>query len=144
MLGIVFPNRLKLIYYVVLEKSCLMGKNILIAEDDKNIAKLIKEIVERKGNTAVVAVDGDEAYKVFSSIKFDLIITDLKMPKTDGMTLIKMIRKRNKGIPIIIITGYGTDETWAEAKSYGVSTILSKPCSIVDITKAIEGTLNNE
>ncbi|HEB32604.1 MAG TPA: response regulator [Spirochaetes bacterium] len=120
-----------------------MGKNILIAEDDKNIAKLIKEIVERKGNTAIVTVDGDEAYTVFSSIKFDLIITDLKMPKKDGMSLIKMIREKNRDIPIIIITGYGSDKNRALAKSYGVTTILSKPCSIVDITQAIDGTLNN-
>ena len=120
-----------------------MGKNILIAEDDKNIAKLIKEIVERRGNTAVVTVDGDEAYKVFSSIKFDLIITDLKMPKKDGMSLIKMIREKNKDIPIIIITGYGSDKTRATAKDYGVTTILSKPCSIADITQAIDGTLHN-
>ena len=121
-----------------------MGKNILIAEDDKNIAKLIKEIVERRGNTGIITVDGDEAYKVFSSIKFDLIITDLKMPKKDGMTLIKMIRQKNKDIPIIIITGIGTDENKALAESYGVSAFLSKPCSIVEITRAIEGTLINK
>ena len=121
-----------------------MGKNILIAEDDKNIAKLIKEIIERRGNTAVVTTDGEEAYKVFSSIKFDLIITDLRMPKMPGMDLIKMIREKNSDIPIIIITGYGSDETRALAKSYGVTTILSKPCSIVDITEAIDGILNHD
>ena len=91
-----------------------------------------------------MTVDGDEAYKVFSSIKFDLIITDLKMPKKDGMSLIKMIREKNKDIPIIIITGYGSDKTRATAKGYGVTTILSKPCSIVDITEAIDGILNHD
>lgn len=119
-----------------------MGKNILIAEDDRNIAKLIKEIIERKGNTAVVTVDGDEAYKVFSSIKFDLIITDLKMPKVDGMSLIKMVREKNKKVPIIIITGYGSEKNRALAKSYGVNKILSKPCSIMDISQAIDSILH--
>ena len=119
-----------------------MGKNILIAEDDINIAKLIKEIVERKGNTAVTTVDGDEAFKVFSSIKFDLIITDLKMPKIDGMTFIKMVREKNNSIPIIIITGYGSEKNRALANSYGVNKILSKPCSIMDITQAIDSILH--
>lgn len=115
-----------------------MQKNILVAEDDRHIAGLIKEIIERRGNTAVVTNDGDEAYKAFSSIKFDLIITDLKMPRVDGMTFIKRVREKNKDIPIIIITGYGSEKNRALAESYGVSKILSKPCSIMDISQAIE------
>jgi two-component system response regulator FlrC len=120
-----------------------MKKNILIAEDDKNIAMLIKEIIERKGDTAIVTTDGDEAYKVFSNIKFDLIITDLKMPKVDGMSFIRMVRKKNNDIPIIIVTGYGSEKNRNLAQGYGVSQILSKPCSIVDITEAIETTLSS-
>jgi DNA-binding response OmpR family regulator len=118
-----------------------MRKNILVAEDDRNIAKLIKEIIERRGNSAVIALDGDEAFKVFNNIKFDLIITDLKMPKIDGMDLIKMVRERNKEIPIIIITAFGSDRNRALAENFGVTKILSKPCSIVEITQAIETSL---
>jgi DNA-binding response OmpR family regulator len=118
-----------------------MRKNILVAEDDKNIAKLIKEIIERKGNSAVIALDGDEAFKVFNSVKFDLIITDLKMPKIDGMNLIKLVRERNKDIPIIIITAYGSEKNRALAENFGVTRILSKPCSIIEITQAIEHSL---
>ena len=118
-----------------------MRKNILVAEDDRNIAKLIKEIIERRGNSAVIALDGDEAFKVFNSVKFDLLITDLKMPKIDGMNLIKMVRERNKIIPIIIITAYGSDKNRVLAENFGVTRILSKPCSIVEITQAIETSL---
>jgi CheY-like chemotaxis protein len=121
-----------------------MRKNILIAEDDKNIASLIKEIVERKGHTAAITTDGDEAFKVFCNLKFDLIITDLKMPKIDGMTFIKQVRKKNKKVPIIIVTGYGSEKNRTIAESYGVFKILSKPCSIVDITIAIDQALNQE
>ncbi len=117
-----------------------MQKNILVAEDDRNIANLIKEIIKRKGNIALLAKDGDEAYKIFNNVKVDLIITDLKMPKIDGMTLIKMIREKNNEIPIIIVTGYGSEENRKKAKEYGVKTILQKPCSIMDITKAIENS----
>jgi DNA-binding response OmpR family regulator len=120
-----------------------MSKNILIAEDDKNIANLIKEIVERKGHTAAITTDGDEAYKVFCNIKFDLIITDLKMPKVDGITFIKLVREKNHNIPIIIVTGYGSEKNRALAENYGVFKILSKPCSIVDITLAIEQALQH-
>ncbi len=120
-----------------------MQKNILVAEDDKNIANLIKEIIKRKGNIALLAKDGDEAYKIFSNVKVDLIITDLKMPKIDGMTLIKMVREKSSTIPIIIVTGYGSEENRKKAKEFGVDTILQKPCSILDITKAIDNSLTH-
>jgi len=116
-------------------------KNILIVEDDRNIGNLIKEIVERKGNIATLAGDGEEGFKAFSSIKFDLVITDIKMPKLDGISLIKLIREKDKNIPIIIITGYGSDENIAAAKKYGVEKFLKKPCSVLEISKAIDDLL---
>lgn len=120
-----------------------MEKNILIVEDDKNIGNLIKEIVQRKGNIATLACNGEEGFKAFSSIKFDLVITDLKMPKLDGISLIKLIREKNRSVPIIIITGYGTDENVITAKKYGVEKFLKKPCSVLDISKAIDEALNS-
>lgn len=116
-------------------------KNILIVEDDRNIGNLIKEIVERKGNIATLAGDGEEGFKAFSSIKFDLVITDIKMPKLDGISLIKLIREKDKNIPIIIITGYGSEENIAAAKKYGVEKFLKKPCSVLEISKAIDDLL---
>jgi CheY-like chemotaxis protein len=119
-----------------------MSINILVADDDKTIANLIKEIVERRGSTALVAYDGEEAYKIFNNFKVDLLITDLKMPNVDGISLIKMIRQKDRAIPIIIITGYGSDENYEIAQRYGVTSFLSKPCSVLDITRAIESALN--
>jgi two-component system response regulator YesN len=118
-----------------------MPYNILIAEDDRNVSNLIREIIERKGNTALIARDGAEAYKVFTSFKIDLVVTDLKMPNMDGMTLIDLIRQRDRRVPIIIVTGYGSEKNRALAKQYGVAEILSKPCSVLDISKAIDSSI---
>ena len=119
----------------------LMTGNILVADDDKTIANLIKEIVERRGKTALLAYDGEQAMKIFNNFKVDLIITDLKMPNMDGMSLIRTIREKNRDIPIIIITGYGSDENYMLAQTYGVSNFLSKPCSVFDISQAIDSAL---
>jgi DNA-binding response OmpR family regulator len=118
-----------------------MQYNILVAEDDRNISNLIREIIERKGNVALLAHDGEEALQIFSNIKVDLIITDLKMPNVDGMTLISRVREQNQDIPIIIVTGYGSDKNRELATQYGVNEILSKPCSLMDISKAIDQNL---
>jgi DNA-binding response OmpR family regulator len=115
--------------------------NILIAEDDKNIANLIKEIVIRKQDNALIAQDGEVAFKIFSNIKVDLIITDLKMPNIDGMTFIKMVRETNSDVPILIITGYGSKENRERAMHYGVREILSKPCPLIEISNAIDRAL---
>jgi len=120
-----------------------MARNILIADDDRTIAHLIKEIIERRGNTALVAYDGEQAFKIFNNFKLDLIITDLKMPNVDGMNLIRMIRESNTDIPIIIITGYGSDQNYALAQNYGVTNFLSKPCSVIDISRAIDSALDS-
>ncbi|MCK4924022.1 MAG: response regulator [Spirochaetes bacterium] len=119
-----------------------MARNILIADDDRTIAHLIKEIIERRGATALVAYDGEQAFKIFNNFKVDLIITDLKMPNVDGMSLIRMIRESNTDIPIIIITGYGSDRNYALAQNYGVTNFLSKPCSVIDISRAIDSALD--
>jgi DNA-binding NtrC family response regulator len=118
-----------------------MAGNILVADDDRTIAHLIREIIERRGSTALVAYDGEQALKIFNSFKVDLIITDLKMPHLDGMNLIKTIRESNPDIPIIVITGYGSDKNYALAQNYGVSNFLSKPCSVLDISRAIDNAL---
>ena len=120
-----------------------MKKTILVAEDDLNISGLIKEIVERKGFHAVIAHNGAEAYEEFKKNKFDLLITDLKMPKIDGIDLIKMVREKDRVIPIVIITGYGSEKNRALAKSFGVSKILTKPCSVLDISEALNSTIKS-
>ncbi len=120
-----------------------MSHTILVAEDDSVIAGLIREVVKRMGDTAITAGDGDEAMQIFSSRKIDLIITDLKMPKLDGITFIKMVRGQNRDIPIIIITGYGSEKNRMVAENYGVTEFLSKPCSIRDISEAIKKNLSS-
>jgi len=118
-------------------------KNILVAEDDITIRSLIGEVIRRRGSTPLLAEDGEEALQIFSKEKVDLMITDLKMPRMDGMTLIRRVREKNDNLPIIIITGYGSDKNRGLASDYNVFAFLSKPCSIAEISDAISGALNN-
>ncbi len=118
-----------------------MARNILVADDDRTVANLIREIIERRGSNALVAYDGEQALKIFNNFKVDLIITDLKMPHVDGMNLIKTVRELNPEIPIIVITGYGSDQNYSLSQTYGVTNFLSKPCSVLDISRAIDSAL---
>ncbi len=119
-----------------------MQKTILVAEDDKNISNLIKEMIERKGYKAITAKNGAEAYRAYRKTRFDLLITDIKMPEMDGLTFIKMVREQDKAIPILIITAYSSERNRALAKGYGVSGILQKPFTVLDVSRAIESAIN--
>ena len=84
---------------------------LLLAEDDPNLGEILKDYLELKGKFDVVlAADGEEALKVFNREKFDLCILDVMMPKKDGFTLAKEIRKFNEEIPIIFATAKGMME----------------------------------
>ena len=115
---------------------------ILVVDDEPNMRKVIRAMLIEDGFEVHDARDGESALAVLADHHIDIVVTDLKMPKIDGMTFIKMVREKNASIPIIIITGYGSAKNRALAKSYGVNKILSKPCSIADITQSINSTLN--
>src|SRR3982750_1665768 len=80
-------------------------KRILLVEDDPNLGLLLQDYLQLKGKFDVVlCVDGDEGLKAFTKQEFDLCILDVMMPKKDGFTLGKEIRKINENVPIIFAT----------------------------------------
>ena len=82
-----------------------MNKRILLVEDDPNLGMLLEDYLSLKGKFEVtLCADGDEGLKAFSNGQFDICILDVMMPKKDGFSLGKDIRKINPSIPIIFAT----------------------------------------
>ncbi len=107
-----------------------MIKNILLAEDDRVTALLVKTQLEAKGYWVHTAIDGIEALKVLSSKSIDLIITDVVMPRMDGVDLYESVKKNpeTSEIPIIIVTDKAVfKESFA---SLGVSNFVEKTTDI--------------
>ncbi|MBC7363275.1 MAG: response regulator [Candidatus Aminicenantes bacterium] len=92
-------------------------KKILLVEDEKALSLLYEEELEREGYEVVVAYDAESALEQIRKEKFDLIITDIRMPGRDGIELIASIMGLRKDIPIIINTAYQSYKddfmTWA-------------------------------
>ena len=107
----------------------LKGKTVLYVEDDKNLQKNIKEILSNFFTTLLIASDGDEAYDIYieNQNKIDIIITDINMPKTDGITLCKYIREYDKTLPIVIISAYTDTEYLLESIDLNIVTYVTKP-----------------
>ena len=85
--------------------------NILVVDDDPLIRKLLYQVLEKGGHTVIPAVDGEQALELFKQNKIELVITDVIMPKIDGIQLAKNLIEENPWIPVIIISSYNKKET---------------------------------
>lgn len=117
-------------------------KKILLAEDDPNLGMLLQDYLQLKGKFDVVLCqDGEEALKTFGKDHFDICIFDVMMPKKDGFTLGKDIRKINPGIPIIFATAKAMIEDKSEAYNLGGDDYITKPFRIEELLLRINALL---
>lgn len=103
---------------------------ILVIDDDKIMNSVIVEMVKSDGHSAKNAFDGQRALKLLDAQPFDLIVTDIIMPKIEGLELIEVIRAINRTIPIIAISGggrTGPQEYLDSAKALGADYTFQKP-----------------
>lgn len=115
-----------------------MKKRILICDDEEPIRLLLNEAL-KDDYEIVVCDNGRDAIKYITKQKFDLLITDIKMPGTHGFEVIERIRERNKDIPIIICSAYKLLEDDIVVKTSGVAAFITKPIEIKDLkTKVFE------
>jgi DNA-binding response OmpR family regulator len=117
-------------------------KKILLVEDDPNLGLLLQDYLQLKGKFEVVLCkDGDEGLKAFTRQQFDLLILDVMMPKKDGFTLGKEIRRINNKVPIIFATAKGMLEDKTAAFNLGGDDYITKPFRIEELLLRINALL---
>ncbi|WP_156308133.1 response regulator transcription factor [Sphingobacterium endophyticum] len=119
-----------------------MNQKILLAEDDPNLGELLKDYLELKGKFDVVLCkDGQEGMDAFRKEEFDLCILDVMMPKKDGFSLGKDIRKINQTVPIIYATAKGMMEDKTQAFELGGDDYITKPFRVEELLLRINALL---
>src|ERR1700755_336861 len=117
-------------------------KKILLVEDDANLGLLLQDYLQLKGKFDVVLCkDGDEGLREFTKQPYDLLILDVMMPKKDGFTLGKEIRKMNSSIPIIFATAKGMIEDKTQAFNLGGDDYITKTFRIEELLLRINALL---
>jgi len=117
-------------------------QKILLAEDDPNLGELLKDYLELKGKFEVtLAQDGDEALDQFRKGQYDLCILDVMMPKKDGFSLGKDIRKTDQTVPIIFATAKGMMEDKTQAFELGGDDYITKPFRMEELLLRIHALL---
>jgi len=115
---------------------------ILLVEDDPNLGLLLQDYLQLKGKFDVVLCkDGEEGLKAFTKQQFDLLILDVMMPKKDGFTLGKEIRKMNATVPIIFATAKSMIEDKTQAFNLGGDDYITKPFRIEELLLRINALL---
>jgi DNA-binding NtrC family response regulator len=114
--------------------------SVLIVDDEFAVRESFRMLL-KSSYEIFAAPDGEEALKILKERKIDLITLDLYMPKLSGIETLREIRKIDSEVPVIIITGYGTDKDQKEALLYGARDFISKPFTTSKIISIIDGIL---
>lgn len=119
----------------------MLNKKILIVEDNENMRDALKMIVENMNFLVDTAVDGKEGFDKATSNKYELIISDMRMPNLDGLSMLKMLKVAGVTAPITFITAYGTIDNAVEALKLGAFDYILKPFSAEAIEELIKRAL---
>ena len=114
---------------------------LLRCEDAENLGLLLREYLQAKGYSAELYPDGEAGYKAFLKNKYDLVVTDVMMPKKDGFSLVSEIRQANAEIPGIFLTAKTMKEDILEGFKLGGDDYITKPFSMEELTLRIEAIL---
>lgn len=104
-----------------------MGKKILFIEDEERMRHLIELVLLEQGYSVVTAADGREGIELWQTMKPDVVLTDLKMPKADGLDVLDFRNRRFQQVPLIILTAFGTVQSAVTAMKQGAYDYIIKP-----------------
>ncbi len=114
---------------------------VLVVDDDERIRSLLMDTLSALGYHPVGAKNGEEALSLLDTEKLDLVITDVRMPNMNGLSLLKNIKNRNPLLPVLIITGYNFAYTKDQAMENGADGFLAKPFRIGKIEELMRKVL---
>ena len=100
---------------------------VLVIDDDAVVGRSFDRVLSDKGYDVSTAQSGEEALQTMNDSEFDVVFTDIKMPGMDGLEVTERIKERCPWTPVVVITGYGTDDNEARAAVLGASGFVRKP-----------------
>ena len=111
-------------------------RKVLVVDDDPVVGRSFERVLSGKGYAVITARDGEEALRKLNAEAYDVVFTDIKMPGLSGLEVAERVKASQPWLPVVIVTGYGTEENEARAEAAGVADFLRKPLS----PEAIEGS----
>ncbi len=117
-------------------------KRVLVVDDERKMRRVLQMLLEQMGLESTPAESGEEALTAFQQEKFDLVLTDLRMPGMGGMAWIERLRQLDSEVPLIVLTAYGTVATAVEAMKHGAFDFILKPFDVDAVEVVIRNALD--
>lgn len=117
---------------------------ILVVDDEKSMREVLEIFLKNEGYTVSVAEDGKTAIEAIKNDIFDLVITDMKMPRISGFDLLKSVKEISPDTVVVIITAFGTTESAVEAMKLGAFDYIQKPFKMDDIRLVVKNALERQ
>ena len=117
-----------------------MGKHILIVDDSKTVRNLVAFIMKKEGFKVTVAEDGLDGLEKLYSSTYDLVISDVNMPRMDGFTFVRTVREQEtyRDLPIVILSTEGQEHDIQEGLSLGANLYMVKPAQPDTMVKNVK------
>ncbi len=109
--------------------------NLLLIDDEEDLVDLIRFDLQRRGHVVEACTDGQQALRILAEKRFDLVITDLRMPGADGLAICQTVRQTHGSTPVIVLSGYS--EVDFELEALGVKHRLRKPFPLASLSELI-------
>jgi len=116
----------------------VLSRKVLIVEDDNAMAQMCAKLLQRRGHSAVIAGSGEAALGIVKTVAVDAVLSDIQMPQMSGVELLTELRAFDAALPVILMTGYASVVTSAEAFSLGAADYLTKPFNAETLIGSLE------
>jgi two-component system, OmpR family, KDP operon response regulator KdpE len=113
---------------------------VLVVDDEAGLRKVVRDALERAGHEVAVASDGEEALELFAEGPFDLVVTDLAMPRRDGLDLVRDLRK-SSAVPILVLTVRGEEREKVRLLDAGADDYVTKPFGVAELVARAKALL---
>jgi two-component system response regulator (stage 0 sporulation protein F) len=122
-------------------ESIVQTASILVVDDEENAREGLSKILSKEGYKVETAANGKEAIDSLKRQRYDLVITDMRMPLMDGFEVLREIKKMDENIGVIMITAYGEVESYLEAMNMGAFEYINKPVRVNELKRVIAKVL---
>jgi two-component system response regulator FlrC len=115
-----------------------MTQPVMVVDDEPMVRQCLASAVKEWGREVITAGDGEEAFLKFREYHPSVVLTDLRMPKMDGLALIRSIKRTNPQTPMVLMTGFWSEDLVTQALREGASRVLPKPVPFADLDALLE------
>ncbi len=112
--------------------------NILIVDDEPQVAEVLARSLAREGHRAEVAHSGEEALRLLGTTEPDALFLDVSMPGMNGLDVLAEVRRRRPGLPVVVITGRATPDEVDQVKRLGAVDVIAKPAPLTHYQRALQ------